>query len=95
MPGSLNWGFYCTYVSGINYTVNVQLNWTDAADNEAGYRIYRSGTKIADLPANTTTFSEKTDLTAGSELIYGVAAFNEAGESTQRKTNRPPISCQK
>ena len=65
-------------------TLTTTLTWNDAADNETGYRLYRSGTKIADLPANSTTYSEKIDFLFDSQITFSVEAYNEAGASPQK-----------
>lgn len=65
----------------------VTLNWLDQADNEDGYRVYRDGTLIATLAANTTGFSEEPP--SGSPHTYGVEAFNGSGAS-----DRPTVQDQ-
>jgi hypothetical protein len=60
------------------------LTWNDAADNEKGYRVYRDGVQIADLPANSTKYSETIAFTLGSQVTYAVEAYNDAGASPQR-----------
>jgi len=59
------------------------LTWIDQADNEEGYRVYRDGTLIATLAANTTSFTEEPP--SGAPHTYGVEAFNATGAS-QRPT---------
>jgi hypothetical protein len=55
------------------------LKWLDRADNEEGYRVYRDGTLIATLAANTTSFTEEPP--SGAPHTYGVEAFNASGVS--------------
>lgn len=57
------------------------LTWIDQADNEEGYRVYRDGTLIATLAANTTSFSEEPP--SGTPHTYGVEAFNDSGASAR------------
>ena len=76
-PGSLT----ATAVSASQ----VNLGWVDAANNETGYRVYRSTaggayTLLATLAANATTYSN-TGLIAGTAYNYRVTAFNASGES--------------
>ena len=64
------------------------VNWTDAATNEAGYRVYRSTdgvnfSKIADLAANSSSFSDS-GLSSGTTYLYRIAAFNAVGESSSQ-----------
>lgn len=80
-PGSLFYNYLCT--NG-GTTVTTDLSWTDAADNENGYRVYRFDTIIADLPANSTSYTDNTTISPGSGLTYYVEAYNNAGASARR-----------
>lgn len=73
-PGDLRYEYSC--VPG---TVTITLNWVDKADGEEGYRIYRDGAKLTDLPAGSTTYSDI--VPAPGSYQYTVAAFNPSGES--------------
>jgi hypothetical protein len=75
--------FYPNYTCDATTLTNT-LKWNDAADNENGYRLYRDGSLIADLPANTTTFFESFTFTFGSQLTYAIEAYNDLGTSSQR-----------
>jgi hypothetical protein len=98
-PTFLRWPFYCTYNSDGSYTLTVQLGWTDASNNENGFRIYRSGAQIAELPANTTTFNETVTVPGSTVIVYGVQAYNDAGASAQLlspegpKSGSNPVAC--
>jgi beta-lactamase superfamily II metal-dependent hydrolase len=64
----------------------IQLSWTDNANNETGFRIERrsigdSFIEIATAAANTTTFSN-TGLAPSTIYEYRVRAFNEGGNSS-------------
>ena len=65
---------------------SIKLNWTDNANNETKYEVYRSYNNnsnfvlIRNLPANATTFTE-TGLYATSIAYYKVQAVNETGGS--------------
>lgn len=64
------------------------LTWIDDATTEAGFRVYRNGTRIATLSANTTSFTDSgAPFTA---LTYEVEAFNDAGNSARRSVNENP-----
>lgn len=65
------------------------LSWDDNANSEDGFYVYRaqsSGstasdyTQIADLPADTTSYSD-TGLEDGERYYYRVSAYNSVGES--------------
>lgn len=63
----------------------IDLKWTDNANNETGYQVERSPngtsfTKIADLPANATTY-QSTGLTPATTYYYRVRAVNAIGPS--------------
>jgi len=73
--------------SGWIYTCNpndntavVTLNWIDNSDNEAGYKVLRNNTVVAELPSNTTTFSETISLLAGQSVGYQIQAYGPDGD---------------
>jgi len=59
----------------------ITLSWLDRADNETGYRVYRNGTLIATLSANTTSYVDNPPF--GGPYTYTVEAFNAGGASAQ------------
>ena len=73
----------------------VSLQWSDNANNEDGFRIYRDGSIISTVQANSIIFRD-TDLEAGKQYRYSIRAFNEAGESEALsytvKTPNPPLN---
>ena len=63
----------------------VTLNWSDASDNEQGFRIDRSENgfdyvEIATLGANATSYVDST-VKLGTNYYYRIRAFNMAGPS--------------
>ncbi|NOH02356.1 MAG: hypothetical protein HND47_10605 [Chloroflexi bacterium] len=80
------WNYFCR---GDGQT-EITLNWNDRSDNETGYRIIRDGEKVADLPANSTTYSETIPLTSGESVSYQIQVFNPAGEAT---SNTATMTC--
>lgn len=60
------------------------LTWSDSSNNEAGFRIYRYDVLIAELPANSTSYTDVTYIPPGSSITYSVTAFNDSGESALR-----------
>jgi len=67
-------------------TTSIKLTWTDASDNENGFRIERalsgstSWTQIAQVAANTSTYTN-TGLTCSSTYQYRVFAYDAIGDS--------------
>ncbi len=61
-------------------SIQVVLAWTDHADDETGYRLYRDDVLIATLSANTTVFQDAVSADAAS---YAVEAYNALGVSSQ------------
>ncbi|RPJ45954.1 MAG: hypothetical protein EHM19_04755, partial [Candidatus Latescibacterota bacterium] len=57
----------------------IELAWGDVA-NEDGYRVYRDGSPIADLAANTVLFRDAF-VTSGVQHSYQIAAHNECGNA--------------
>ncbi|MCB0102160.1 MAG: hypothetical protein H6635_00565 [Anaerolineales bacterium] len=76
-PGELRYSYDCS-----GGATRINITWQDLADNESGYRIYRDGVALVDLPAGTTTFEDTT--AAPGSYQYVVAAFNKEGESTSK-----------
>jgi len=67
------------------------LNWQDNSNIEEGYRLERkfgedSWEQIADLPANTTSYTD-TDLNCDTWYWYRVKAYNGAGNSDYSNTD--------
>ncbi len=79
-PSLKRYEFFCTW-NGANNDMRMTITWTDRADNETGYRIYRNGVVIADLPPNTTTYVDVFAVNSGVPVTYGIEAYNDAGGS--------------
>jgi hypothetical protein len=79
-PTGLAYQYECVY-NGVNSDITVNLKWNDRSNNETGFRVYRDGILVIDLPANSTFY---VDLFGGSATFvysYRVAAYNAAGEA--------------
>ena len=72
----LTYSFSCTFTD-----VTVNLSWTDVATNESGYRILRNDAVVAELPANTTQYTDITAASSGSGFTYAIETFNDAGQA--------------
>ena len=62
----------------------VTLQWIDTSDNEAGFKVFRDGTLLATLPANSTSYLD--DPPFGGPYTYEVLAFNDGGNSAKAST---------
>jgi hypothetical protein len=89
-PGSFFYVYNCA-TDGIPGNLTTQLTWSDSADNESGYRVYRYGVLIIEMPANSTAFTDQTSVGVGDQVTYSIEAFNSAGASPQRSET---FSCQ-
>lgn len=73
----------------------VSLQWSDSSNNEDGFKIYRDGSIVATISANSTIYQD-TGLGAGKTYHYVVKAYNAAGESGAStytvKTLNPPLN---
>jgi uncharacterized protein YraI len=74
------WDIFCNFQTN---QADVTIKWSDE-DNEAGYRVIRNGNVIAELPENTTQFSETISLLSGQSVGYAVEAFNGIGTSSSK-----------
>ncbi|MBL9175943.1 MAG: metallophosphoesterase [Verrucomicrobiales bacterium] len=69
----------------------VDLNWTDTASNEDGFKVERSSngvdwTQINTTGANATTYSNSYGVLSGVPVRYRVRAYNAQGNSTYSNT---------
>ena len=67
-------------------STQIDLTWTDNADNESGFRIERSAdginfSQVGTVAANVTSFQDD-GLSPGTPYFYRVRATNPAGDST-------------
>jgi hypothetical protein len=81
-PSRGAWNFSCD-----NTTLTTILAWNAPSGPINGYRIYRQGNQIADVPASQTTYTDKIPFTFGSSMTYAVAAYDDAGLSQQAVWN--------
>jgi hypothetical protein len=98
-PSLLKASYHCSLSSSpfLHNDVLVRLTWQDNAPDEIGYYIFRDGTLLDTLSADSTTFLDETTMLAiippGSSaphITYTVQAFNAAGRSSKISKS---ISC--
>lgn len=73
-PGIVKWEFFC---SGGSLTFNV--TWADNATNETGYRVFRNGEQAAELPANSTTYTDAVAVSGDQSLEYYLQVYSPSG----------------
>ena len=59
------------------------FTWTDASNNETGFNIYKDGTKVATLAANTQKYIDEfvVMLVQSPTVAYGVQSITSTGSS--------------
>lgn len=88
-PSFQSWDYTCTY-NGVNNDLNVTLTWSDKSNNETGYRVFRDGGLVAELPAGSTAYADKVAVDSGQGVGYRVEAYNVTGTAS---TSTISISC--
>ncbi len=83
-PAFVGWPWFCTYSNGVLYKATINLSWIDPAHDANGFRVYRKGAQIADVPASTTSIIDTLTVVIGTDLTYSIEAYNDAGVSPQR-----------
>lgn len=74
-PSIQKWEFYCS-----GGTLTFTANWVDNATGEAGYRIFRNGEQLVELPANSTTYTDDFTLTELNQSVeYYLQVYGPAG----------------
>jgi hypothetical protein len=85
-PSISNWEYVCGFGN-----VTVTLEWSDRADDESGYRIYRNGESVAELAPNSSSYTEVAESDPGESFTYLIEVVNSAGTSRSSPIN---FSCQ-
>lgn len=75
------WDIFCNYQTG---QADVTIKWSDKGDDETGYRVLRNSGVIAELPENTTQYTETITLLSGQSVGYSVEAFNTIGTASSK-----------
>lgn len=75
-PSIQKWDFSCSLG-----TMTFIMSWTDKASNETGYRVFRNGELIVELPANSTSYTESIALLAGENAEYYLQVYAPNGSA--------------
>lgn len=73
-PTFEEWTFSC---SGGTLTFNV--SWFDKGIDETGYRLFRNGEAVVELPANSTSYVDTFEFTAGDDVDYYLQVYSPYG----------------
>jgi hypothetical protein len=73
-PSIQRWEYFCSVGD-----MTITIEWADKATNETGYRILRDGQSVAELPANSTSYSETIALETGESAEYYLQVFGPGG----------------
>ena len=84
-PTIQKWDYSCG-IGNLTFT----LTWEDKATNEEGYRVFRDGEQIAELPANSTSWTETIPLESGETVSYYLQVY---GPSGRVNTSIIEVSC--
>jgi hypothetical protein len=78
--GLISYEFFCPSIDAMNITIL----WEDNASDETGYRILGNGQVIAELPANTTTYTESIQLPSGQSAEFYIQVHSPNGSANTR-----------
>jgi hypothetical protein len=70
----------------------IDLSWTDNANDEDGFDIYRDGSYLATVGANTTNYTDNS-IACDVNYCYEVEAFNASGASSPSNTDCATCPC--
>jgi hypothetical protein len=73
-PGIDKWEFSCSG-GALTFTVI----WVDNANNETSYRIFRNGEQIAEVPPDTTTYTDVFAVSPDQRVEYFVQVYSPFG----------------
>ena len=75
-PSIVEWRFDCS--SGL---LMFTVSWIDRAVDESGYRVFRNGEAVAELPANSSSYVDTFDFTAGENVDYYLQVYSPFGSA--------------
>ncbi len=64
-------------------STTVSINWRDNSDNETGFKIFRDGELIANVPTNTTSYVDR-GLTPNTTYTYTIKATDDGAPMIDR-----------
>jgi hypothetical protein len=88
-PSSPIYEYDCDY---FNNTFSILMTWEDRADSEQGYRIFRDGVLVAELPAESTSYAETIIMPADRSAEYSIQVYS-ATASASVSVERKKLTC--
>jgi len=73
-PGLDVWEFFCSDGS-LNFTVI----WIDNTNDETGFRIFRNGDQLVELPADSTTYTDTFAVSVDQSVEYYIQVYSPSG----------------
>lgn len=89
-PTWKTWTYSCAFASG-GSEATVQLAWSDNAQNEDGYNVYRNDQVAASFGPNTTAYTDIAFVASGGSLTYVIEVYSAAGRA---RSNAVTVTCQ-
>lgn len=71
-PSLQKWDYSCS-----DGKMTFIVTWTDKATDETGYRVFRNGELLAELPANSTSYTDT--LSANQNVEYYIQVYGPGG----------------
>jgi len=75
-PSIVEWKFSCS-----GGTMTFIVSWVDKANNETGYRVFRNGEVAAELPANSTAYTDSIAQLEGENVDYYLQVYSPFGSA--------------
>ena len=75
-PSIVEWKFSCT-----GGTMTFIVSWEDKANNETGYRIFREGEAVSELPSNFNSYTDTMTPTGSENVDYYLQVYSPFGSA--------------
>ena len=75
-PSILEWEFSCA-----GGTMTFTVSWEDKANNETGYRVFRNGEAVAELPANSSSYTDTMTPNGDESVDYYLQVYSPFGSA--------------
>ena len=75
-PSIVEWEFSCT-----GGTMTFIVTWEDKANNETGYRVFRNGEAVAELPANSSSYTDTMTPNGDENVDYYLQVYSPFGSA--------------